>query len=116
MRVSANMSVAASASILNVEPEATRVRVKMDAAGQLMMMPTSRVAVNNLPKEELAARKLTRDARKNTLSVALNSPDIAPGVYVLIPGKFKWFTATPWVSNTLPPLGTLAVRFSKKSG
>ena len=116
MRYSANISVAASQSILGAEPNATRVRLKIGQDGALMFMPTARVAVNNLPKEEFKARKLTRDARKNTLSVAVNVPDVAPGVYVLTPGKFKWFSMTPWVGEQLPPLGTLSVRLSKKSG
>lgn len=115
MRVSANMSVAASKALLAVEPTANRFRLKV-VDGTLMMMPTARKAVNNLPKEELKARALTRDARKNTLSVALNDSAIQDGVYVLVPGKFNWFSLTPWTNVTLPPLGTLTARFSKKSG
>jgi hypothetical protein len=115
MRVSANMSVAASAALLAAEPNANRFRLKV-VDGALMIMPTARVAVNNLPKEELKARTCTRDARKNTLSVALNAPEIQDGVYVLIPGKFKWFTLQAWTNAALPPLGTLSARFSKKSG
>lgn len=114
MRMSANMSVAASNAVLSVEPNATRVRVKT-VDGKVMMMPTSRVLINNLPKEEVA-RKITRDTRKNTMTVAINTPEIAPGVYLLVPGKFKWFTCTPYVGTALPPLGSLSVRFSKKSG
>ena len=115
MRVSANMSVAASNALLGAEPNATRVRTKLSATGEVMIMPTSRVLINNLPQGE-TARRLTRDTRKGTATVALNTPDVTPGVYVLVPGKFRWFTCTPYVGTALPPLGTLSVRFSKKSG
>lgn len=116
MRYSANMSVAASKAVIGAEPSANRVRIKI-VNNALMMMPTARVAINNLPKEELKARKLTRDTRTNTLSVALNVNDVPAGVYVLTPQKFKWFMLSPWTGDTkLPPLGTLSVRLSKKTG
>jgi hypothetical protein len=116
MRVSSNFSKAASVMVLGAEPEATRCRLKMGADGSVLFMPTSRKAVNNLPKEELAARKLTRDARKDTLSLSLNVDGISEGIYVLTPEKHRWFSMKPYEGVGGAPLGLATVRFSKKSG
>jgi hypothetical protein len=116
MRVSSNFSKSASVLVLGAEPEATRCRLKMGADGSVMFMPTSRKAVNNLPKEELAARRLTRDKRKNTLSLALNVPTIAEGIYVITAGKHNWFSMKPYEGAAGAPLALPTVRFSKKSG
>lgn len=115
MRVSSNFSKAASMLVLAAEPEATRCRLKMAADGSVMFMPTSRKAINNLPKEELPARKLTRDQRKGTLSVALKAEGIKEGIYVITKGKFNWFSLTPYTGSAAP-LALPTVRFSKKSG
>ncbi len=116
MRVSTNFSKTASALVLASVPDATRCRLKMNVDGTVMLMPTSRKAVNNLPKEELAARKLTRDARKNTLSMALNVEGLNEGIYVVTPSKHNWFTMTPYTGTGGAPLGLATIRFSKKSG
>jgi len=115
MRVSSNFSKAASTLVLSTEPEATRVRLKMAADGSIMFLPTSRKVVNNLPKEELPARKLTRDNRKNTLSVALKAEGIKEGIYVITKGRFNWFSLVPY-TGAAAPLALPTVRFSKKSG
>jgi hypothetical protein len=116
MRVSGNFSKTGSAMVLGAEPEATRCRLKMAEDGSVMLMPTSRMAVNNLPKEELKARRLTRDKRKNTLSLALNVEGISEGIYVLTPGKHRWFSMKPYEGVGGAPLGLATVMFSKKSG
>jgi len=116
MRVSTNFGKAASALVLIAVPDATRCRLKMAPDGTVMFMPTARKAVNNLPDNELKARALTRDKRKNTLSLALNVEGLEEGIYVITPAKHNWFTMSPYKGSTNAPLATPTVRFSKKSG
>jgi hypothetical protein len=115
MRFSVNFSVTASKLVLGAEASATRVRLKKSTDGAIMFMPTARKAVNNLPETELKARKLTRDARKGTLTVALNTDGVEPGVYVLAPGKHNWFTLERFVGE-VRTLALPTVRISRKTG
>ena len=116
MRVSSNFSKTAAALVLASVPDATRVRLKIATDGSVMFMPTARKAVNNLPKDELKARALTRDARKGTMSMALNVDGINEGIYVIAPTRHNWFAMTPYIGSASAPLGLATVRFSKKSG
>jgi hypothetical protein len=113
MRVSVNVTKIAMQLIAS---DATRVRVKRDEQGNVMLLPTSRKVISGLDKLGEVARKITRDTRSGTATIALNFDSISEGNYSIVQAKHSWLMLVKMDDSVVPALNVQRVRMTRKSG